>query len=99
MKCCHFTFQDFVSFNLKVRDEDEICSQHLRVRDESEIFISTSQGSRREQDIFFQSLMFRDGNEICKLIPRGGARKNESNSREISPDREILLCADYTDRP
>ena len=38
------------------------------VRDESEIFFSISQGSRREQDIFFQSLMFRDGNEICKLI-------------------------------
>ena len=77
------------------RRERDLFSQHLRVRDESEIFISTSQGSRRERDIFFQSLMFRDGNEICKLISRGRARKNEPNSHENSRDREFSLCSDF----
>ena len=57
------------------------------------MFFSTSQGLRRERDIFFQSLMFRDGNEICKLISRRPARKNEPNSHENSWDRAFLLCS------
>ena len=37
--------------------------------------------------------MFREGNEICKLISRGRARKNEPNSHENSRDREFSLCS------
>ena len=37
--------------------------------------------------------MFRDGNEICKLISRGRARKNEPNCHENSRDREFSLCS------
>ena len=37
--------------------------------------------------------MFRDGNEICKLISRGRARKIEPNSHENSRDREFSLCS------
>ena len=49
MKCCPFTFQDFVTLNLKVRDENEI------------FFLSISQGSRRERDFFFQVSCFEMG--------------------------------------
>ena len=46
--------------------------------------------------------MFRDGNEICKLISRGRARKNEPNSHENSRDREFSLCSgqsEFEQRP
>ena len=52
-------------------------------------FLLISQGSRRNRDIFVQTLMFREGNEIWKLFSQGWAKKMNL----ILRDREFSLCS------
>ena len=65
------------------RREREFCPLNLEVRDENEIFLSISQGSRWDRDIFFQVSCFEMGlrDEISY------------NSHENFRDREISLCS------
>ena len=62
------------------RQERDFCSLNLRVRDENEIFFWTSQSSRRERDIFFQSLE----------VEREKINLNLARSREIERSRYAL---------
>ena len=54
------------------RREQEFCSLNLKFRDENEIFLSISQGSRRDRDIFFQVSCFEMGlrDEINLILTR-----------------------------
>ena len=54
------------------RREREFCPLNLEVRDENEIFLSISQGSRRDRDIFFQVSCFEMGlrDEISLILMR-----------------------------
>ena len=67
------------------RQEREFCSLNLEFRDENEIFLSISQGSRRDRDIFFQVSCFEMGlrDEINLILTR---------IFEIEKSRYALLC-------
>ena len=54
------------------RREQEFCSLNLKFRDENEIFLSISQGLRRDRDIFFQVSCFEMGlrDEINLILTR-----------------------------
>ena len=94
MKCWPFTFQDFVSLNLKVQDENEnfvllISDFETRTR-----ILSSKSRVRDENKIFSEHLSSRARCFLSKSW--GRARKNEPKSREISRDREISLCSGFT---
>ena len=72
-----------VSKSRSSRRERNFCSLNLRVRDENEIFFWTSQSSRRERDIFFQSLE----------VEREKMNLNLARSHEIERSRYALIPA------
>ena len=68
-----FHFSKFcLSQSQDSRREREFCPLNLEVRDENEIFLSISQGSRRDRDIFFQVSCFEMGlrDEINLILTR-----------------------------
>ena len=73
------------------RREREFCPLNLEVRDENEIFLSISQGSRRDRDIFFQVSCFEMGlrDEISLILMR--IFEIEKSRHALGPVSEVCL--------